>query len=103
MDRAERIRQRLLAFGESSVVPSGKVDVYLDFLLRHPEQPGEYLARGSYAVPERGEIWAVCRPESPADGLEEAIAHLVYFVPQAPTAGQVPFLRAGLTTYVLAF
>src|SRR5581483_3216206 len=103
MDRAERVWQRLRAFAGPGVAPAAKVAVYLDFLLPHPEQPGEYLARGAYAVPERGEVWAVCRPESPAEGLEEAIAHLVVFAPQAPAAGQVPFLRAGLTAYALAF
>src|SRR5262249_40264548 len=38
-----------------------------------------------------------------AEGLEEAIAHLLYFGPQAPAAGEVPFLRAGLTAYVQSF
>src|SRR5262245_32422656 len=103
MDRAERIRQRLGAFSGPGAAPAAKLAIYLDFLLPHPEQVGDYLARGAYTVPERGEIWAVCRPESPAEGLEEGIARLLYFEPHAPEAGQVPFLRAGLTAYVMAY
>jgi ATP-binding cassette, subfamily B, bacterial len=100
--RAERTWQELRAFvGEETAAPP-PIKVYLLLLLPHPEQPGEQLARGAYADTKAGEIWAVCRPESPAEGLEEAIGHLLIFQPYAPAAGEVPFLREGLVGYIMA-
>ncbi len=100
--RAETAWRLLHAFaGEDAASPS-KLHVYLDVAVPHPEQASTQLTNGAYAVPAAGEIWAVCRPESPAEGLEEAIAHLVVFQPLAPAAGQVPFLRAGLAAVLAA-
>jgi ATP-binding cassette subfamily B protein len=100
--RAERTWREVRAFvGEDTPAPP-PIKVYLLLLLPHPEQPGEQLARGAYADPRTGEIWAVCRPESPAEGLEEAIGHLLIFQPYAPVAGGVPFLREGLIAYIMA-
>jgi ATP-binding cassette, subfamily B, bacterial len=100
--RAERTWRELRAFvGDDTPAPP-PIKVYLLLLLPHPEQPGEQLARGAYADVKTGEIWAVCRPESPAEGLEEAIGHLLIFQQYAPTAGEVPFLREGLVAYIMA-
>ncbi|HLI27989.1 MAG TPA: ABC transporter transmembrane domain-containing protein [Chloroflexota bacterium] len=100
--RAETTWRELRAFvGEDTPAPP-KPKVYLLLLLPHPTQPEQHLTRGAYADPHTGEIWAVCRPESPAEGLEEAIGHLVIFQPYAPVAGEVPFLRAGLIAYIMA-
>jgi ATP-binding cassette subfamily B protein len=100
--RAERAWRELRAFvGDGTPAPP-KIRVYLLLLLPHPEQPGEQLARGAYADPNTGEIWAVCRPESPAEGLEESIGRLLVFQHYAPEAGEVPFMRAGLVAYVMA-
>ncbi|HLH26421.1 MAG TPA: ABC transporter transmembrane domain-containing protein [Chloroflexota bacterium] len=102
VERAERAWRDLRAFvGEDMPAPP-PIKVYLLLLLPHPEQPGEQLARGAYADVKTGEIWAVCRPESPAEGLEEAIGHLLVFQPYAPGAGEVPFLREGLVAYIMA-
>jgi len=100
--RAERAWRELRAFVGEGMPPPAKIKVYLMLLVPHPEQAGVQLTRGSYADPQTGEIWAVCRPESPAEGLEESIGHLLVFQPYAPVAGQVPFLREGLVAYVLA-
>jgi ATP-binding cassette, subfamily B, bacterial len=100
--RAEAAWRVLRAFAGDAPEPPPKPHVYLDVALSHPEQPGAQLTHGAYAMPEAGEVWAVCRPESPAVGLEEAIAHLVVFQPFAPRAGAVPFLRAGLMAALVA-
>ncbi|MBX5491989.1 MAG: ATP-binding cassette domain-containing protein [Chloroflexi bacterium] len=100
--RAETTWRELRAFvGEDTPAPP-KLRVYLLLLLPDPEQPQQHLARGAYVDPHTGEIWAVCRPESPAEGLEEAIGHLLIFLPYAPAAGEVPFLREGLIAYIMA-
>lgn len=100
--RAENTWRELRAFvGEDMPAPP-KPKVYFLLLLPDPDQPQRQLARGAYADPHSGEIWAVCRPESPAEGLEEAIGRLLIFVPYAPAAGEVPFLRAGLIAYIMA-
>src|SRR2546423_341120 len=88
--------------GGAGVPAPPKIKVYLLLLLPHPEQPGVQLSRGAYADVKSGEIWAVCRPESPAEGLEEAIGHLMIFQPYAPAGGEVPFLREGLVAYIMA-
>ncbi len=100
--RAERAWRELRAFVGEGVQPPPKIKVYLRLLLPHPEQPDVQLTRGSYTDPQQGEIWSVCRPESPAEGLEESIGHLLVFQPYAPVAGQIPFLREGLVGYVMA-
>jgi ATP-binding cassette subfamily B protein len=102
IERAERAWRELRAFVGDDMPAPPSIKVYLLLLLPHPEQPGEQLARGAYADPKTGEVWAVCRPESPAEGLEEAIGHLLIFQPYAPAAGEVPFLREGLVAYVMA-
>jgi ATP-binding cassette subfamily B protein len=100
--RAEQTWRAMHAFvGEDMPVPP-KIKVYLLLLLPHPEQPGEQLVRGAYADPKENAIWAVCRPESPAEGLEEALGQLLIFQYYAPAAGEVPFLRAGLAAYIMA-
>ncbi len=99
--RAERCWDEYRAFvGEAP--PLTKVDVYCVLLLPHPEQAGVQLTRGAYADTTAGAVWTVCRPDSPAEGLEEALAHLLVFQSKAPVAGQVPFWRAGLAAYVRA-
>jgi ATP-binding cassette subfamily B protein len=102
IERAERAWQDLRGFVGDDMAPPPPIKVYLLLLLPHPEQPGEQLARGAYADVKTGEIWAVCRPESPAEGLEEAIGHLLIFQPYAPGAGEVPFLREGMVAYIMA-
>jgi ABC-type multidrug transport system fused ATPase/permease subunit len=99
--RAERAWRELRAFVGDGMPAPPKIKVYLLLLLPHPEQPGVQLARGAYADVKSGEIWAVCRPESPAEGLEEAIGHLMIFQPYAPVGGEVPFLREGLVAYIM--
>jgi len=100
--RAETAWRRLRGFAGDDSAPPRKLQIYLDVAVLHPDQAGDQLTNGAYAVPDAGEIWAVCRPESPAEGLEEAIAHLVVFQPLAPAAGRVPFLRAGLAATLAA-
>jgi ATP-binding cassette subfamily B protein len=100
--RAENAWRLLRAFAGDDVEPPPKLHVYLDVALTAPEEAGAQLTHGSFALPEAGEVWAVCRPESPAEGLEEAIAHLLVFQPLAPQAGRVPFLRAGLAAALAA-
>jgi ATP-binding cassette subfamily B protein len=100
--RAETAWQLARAFVGDAVSPPGKIHVYFDTLLAPVDEEGPEINRGAYAVPAENQVWAVCRPESPAEGLEEAIGHLVTFQPVAPTAGQVPFLRAGLMAALAA-
>jgi ATP-binding cassette, subfamily B, bacterial len=102
VERAERAWNDLRGFVGDDMPAPPPIKVYLLLLLPHPEQPGEQLARGAYADVKTGEIWAVCRPESPAEGLEEAIGHLLIFQPYAPGAGEVPFLREGLVAHIMA-
>jgi hypothetical protein len=100
--RAERCHQALRDFlGEDGKV-GGKIHVYCTLLHQHPGRPEEQLVSSAYVDAETGDIWAVCRPESPAEGLEEAIGHLLLLLPYARAAGDVPFLRARLVGYVLA-
>jgi ATP-binding cassette subfamily B protein len=100
--RAETAWRLARAFVGDNVTPPGKIDVFFDAVLSPDDQPGAEMTRGAYAVPTENQVWAVCRPESPAEGLEEAIGHLVTFQPVAPGAGQVPFLRAGLMASLAA-
>jgi ATP-binding cassette, subfamily B, bacterial len=100
--RAETAWRLAHAFTGDGAPPLKKIDVYFDAVLPPLDEASPQLTRGAYAVPDDNQVWAVCRPESPGEGLEEAIGRLVTFQPVAPVAGQVPFLRAGLMAALAA-
>ena len=95
-ERAETAWRIAHEFRGDDGAPMPKPHIHCDVVVPNPGAGGAPLVQGSYAVPATGEVWTVCRPESPAEGLEEAITHLLVFEPLAPAAGRVPFLRAGL-------
>lgn len=73
-----------------------RIDVHLAEMLEDPQQPGQMLGGGGYAVPGRLEIREVFRSDAPGDGLERSLLMVLLTFATGAEASRPPFLLDGL-------
>src|SRR5579883_2367681 len=76
--------------------PTAPVSIYLAEVLQDPSRPGATLASGSYAVPERLEVWSVFRSDAPGVDLERELTRLVIAVHTGRDPAAAPLLLDGV-------
>ncbi|HEY7296219.1 MAG TPA: ABC transporter transmembrane domain-containing protein, partial [Dehalococcoidia bacterium] len=80
--------------------PPGPISIYLGEVLNDPAQPGKALTAGSYAVPERREVWSIFRSDAPGVDIERTVVRLLVQLQTGRDPGQAPLLLDGLVSVV---
>jgi|GEM_PF-3071 len=98
----QRLESLIGVLGEMLGVqpPPGPISIYLGEVLNDPAQPGKALTAGSYAVPERREVWSIFRSDAPGVDIERTMARLLLQLQTGRDPGQAPLLLDGLVSVV---
>jgi len=98
----QRLETLISALGELLGLqpPPGPISIYLGEVLNDPAQPGKALTAGSYAVPERREVWSIFRSDAPGVDIERTTARLLLQLQTGRDPGQAPLLLDGAVSVV---
>ncbi len=98
----QRLETLIATLGELLGLPEppGPISIYLGEVLNDPAQPGKALTAGSYAVPERREVWSIFRSDAPGVDIERTMARLLLQLQTGRDPGQAPLLLDGLVSVV---